>query len=57
MQLCPRLLGRKPPIDRGALGIAAVRIGVHFLGKRRHIRETAIETLALQDTEFDLGHV
>ena len=30
---------------------------MQFLGKRGHIREAAIQTLALQNTEFDFGHV
>ena len=57
MQFCPCFLSREPPINRSALGVAVAFIGVHLLRERSHIRETAIETLALQNTKFDLGHV
>ena len=57
MQFCPCFLGSELPIDRGPLGIPAEFIGMQFLGKRGHIREAASQTLALQNTEFDFGHV
>jgi hypothetical protein len=50
-------VGGELPIDRGALRIPAAFIGVQFVGKRGHIWEAAIQTLALEDAEFDFCHV
>ena len=57
MQLGPRFLSGELPIDEGVLGVAVAFIGVHLLSERSHIWKTAIETLAVQHAEFDLGHV
>ena len=57
MQFCPCFMGSELPIDRSPLGVADAFIGVHLLSARRHLGETTTETLALQNTEFDLGHV
>ena len=57
MQFGPGLLGGEPPINGRALGISALLIGVHLPSERRYIRQAAIETLPVQHTEFDFGHI
>ena len=57
MQFCPCFMGSELPIDRSPLGVADAFIGVHLLSERRHLGETATETLALQNTERLSGNL
>ena len=57
MQLPPRILVREAPLDGRPLRVAAPFIGVDFPAEGGDIRDTAIQALALQDAQFDFGHI
>ena len=57
MQFGAGLLEGELPLNGRALGVPTVLIGLDFPRERGDIRKTAIQTLAVQDTEFDFGHV
>ena len=57
MQLGACVLRGELPVNRGVLGIAVFFVDLKFVGERGDIGEAAIQTLAVYEAEFDLGHV
>jgi hypothetical protein len=52
MQFLPCLRGREAPHNRGLGRIAGLFIGGNLPGQHGFVRDAAIETLALQDTQL-----
>ncbi len=57
MQFLPCLRGREAPHNRGLGRIADVFIGGDLTDEHGFVRDAAIQTLALQDTQLDFGHI
>src|SRR3954447_25433809 len=57
LELDARVLGREAPVDAVSGGIAVGDPGGHFLLDSRPVGQPAVQALALQDTQLDLGHV
>ena len=49
--------GGEAPLDFHLLGVAILFPGAHLATHRRDVSEAAIQTLATERREFDLGHV
>lgn len=56
-ELAISVLARKAPGDATVLGIASLLPGGNFGREGSPVLETSSETLALQDTDLDFGHV
>jgi hypothetical protein len=57
MQFLPRCRSRKPPCNRGVSRIARVFIRGDLTDEHRFVRYTAVQTLALQDTQCNCGPI
>src|SRR5215207_558488 len=57
MQLAPRVLGRKAPLDLGARGVALVFQLLDLAPERLLVRDAPVKALAAEDTQLDLSDV
>ena len=57
MEFLPCFRGREAPCHRGLGGIARVFIRRDLTTQRRFVRYPTVETLALQEAQFDFGHI
>jgi hypothetical protein len=57
MQLAPRILGCKPPLDLGAGGVACLFQFLDLALERLFVADAPVEALAREDAQFDLDHV
>src|SRR5215471_12035542 len=57
MQFLPRSRSRESPGNRGVRCIACAFIRSDLTGEHGFVRYTAIQTLSLQDTQLDFGHI
>src|SRR5262249_42915245 len=57
MELYASILSGKAPVNRRMLTIAPLLIGSGVASESSNIRQATIETLTLQDTQFNLRHV
>ena len=57
MQFLPCSRGRESPCNRGVSSIARVFIRGDLTGERDFVWYPTGQTLSLQDTQFDFGHI
>src|SRR5215207_3466552 len=57
MQLPPRILGREPPLDLGAGGVARLLQFPDFTLERLFVADAPVQTLTAEDAQLDLGDV